>query len=56
VRGVYTSKGSQSVSLTATWTIVLIVDDIPPITDIEPLVYEASTSFEIRSAETVLVD
>lgn len=56
VRTTYISSGTQSVSLTATWTIVLTVGGIPPITDIEPLVYEVSASFPVRSAETVLVD
>lgn len=56
VRAVYSGSGDEQVVLAATWTITLTVDGIPPITDIEPLVYEASEEFTVRSARTVLVD
>ncbi|NDL60158.1 hypothetical protein [Phytoactinopolyspora mesophila] len=56
VRAVFTVAGEGRVELTATWTITLTVEGIPPITDIEPLVYEASEGFTVRSARTVLVD
>jgi hypothetical protein len=56
VRSIFTASGTGQVQLTATWTISLSVEGIPPITDIEPLVYTADASFAVRSAETVLVD
>jgi hypothetical protein len=56
VQTTYASGGAQSVELQVTWSITLTVSGIPPITDIEPLVYEASADFGVRSARTVLVD
>lgn len=56
VRAIYGGAGDEQVGMTATWTITLTVDGIPPITDIEPLVYEAAEEFTVRGARTVLVD
>jgi hypothetical protein len=56
VQSTYASGGAQSVELQVAWSITLTVRGIPPITDIEPLVYEASADFGVRSARTVLVD
>lgn len=56
VRATFTRSGDQSVELTATWSITLTVAGNPPITDIEPLVYEEAESFRVHSARTVLVD
>ncbi|WP_166345548.1 hypothetical protein [Phytoactinopolyspora limicola] len=56
VQAVFGSPGEQRVGLEATWEITLTVEGIPPITDVDPLVYEASESFTVRSARTVLVD
>ena len=56
VQSTYSGGGDESVDLQVTWSISLIVPGIPPITDIEPLVYEASEGFAVRSARTVLVE
>ncbi|AYY14937.1 hypothetical protein EF847_21850 [Actinobacteria bacterium YIM 96077] len=56
VRAVYSRSGEAHVDLTATWSITLTVDGIPPITDIEPLIYDARETFTVHSARTVLVD
>lgn len=56
VHAVYTRGGDGSVDLAATWSIVLTVDGIPPIEDIEPLVYDATASFAVRNATTIIVD
>jgi hypothetical protein len=56
VQSTYTDGGSGSVDLQVVWTITLMVDGLAPITDIEPLEYEASATFGVRSARTVLVD
>ncbi len=56
VQSTFTGGGSGNVDLQVTWSITLMVDGLAPITDIEPLVYEASAGFGIRSARTVLVD
>ncbi|WP_163816724.1 hypothetical protein [Phytoactinopolyspora alkaliphila] len=56
VRAIYSSAGEQEVGLEATWAVTLTVEGIPPITDIEPLVYEAAETFTVHSAGTVLVD
>ncbi|HMG29744.1 MAG TPA: hypothetical protein VK585_06465 [Jiangellaceae bacterium] len=56
VQSTFTGGGSGSVDLQVTWSITLMVDGLAPITDIEPLEYEASAGFGIRSARTVLVD
>jgi hypothetical protein len=56
VQSTYADGGAGSVDLQVTWSITLTVPGIPPITDIEPLVYEATESFPVRSARTVLVE
>ncbi|WP_129664724.1 hypothetical protein [Phytoactinopolyspora endophytica] len=56
VHAVYARSGQGQVDLTATWEVTLFVEGNPPITDIEPLVYEAAETFTVRSARTVLVD
>jgi hypothetical protein len=56
VQSTYASGGAESVGLQVTWSITLTVPGIAPITDIEPLVYEASKGFAVRSARTVLVE
>lgn len=56
VHAVYARGGNGSVDLAATWSIVLTVDGIPPIEDIEPLVYDATASFAVRNATTIIVD
>ena len=56
VQSTFTGGGSGSVGLQVVWTITLMVDGLAPITDIEPLEYEASAGFGVRSARTVLVD
>ena len=56
VSSTFSTSGTGSVSLAATWAIVLTVEGIPPIDDIEPLVYETAQSFPVRTARTVLVD
>ena len=56
VQSTFTGGGSGSVGLQVVWTITLLVDGLAPITDIEPLEYEASAGFGVRSARTVLVD
>jgi hypothetical protein len=56
VQSTYADGGAGSVDLQVTWSIALTVPGIPPITDIEPLVYEATESFPVRSARTVLVE
>ena len=56
VQSTYADGGAESVALQVTWSIMLTVPGIPPITDIEPLVYEATESFPVRNARTVLVE
>jgi hypothetical protein len=56
VQSTYADGGAESVALQVTWSIMLTVPGIPPITDIEPLVYEATEGFAVRSARTVLVE
>lgn len=56
VQSTFAGSGSGSVDLQVVWIITLTVDGLAPITDIEPLVYEASAAFGIRSARTILVD
>jgi hypothetical protein len=56
VQSTYASGGAESVGLQVTWSITLTVPGIAPITDIEPLVYEASEGFAVRSARSVLVE
>jgi hypothetical protein len=56
VQSTYSGGGDESVDLQVTWSITLTVPGIPPITGIEPLVYEASEGFAVRSARTVLVE
>jgi hypothetical protein len=56
VQSTYRDNGTESVDLQVTWSIVLTVPGVPPITDIEPLVYTATEGFLVRSARTVLVD
>lgn len=56
VKATYTTAGAASVVLTATWDITLTLEGLPPITDIAPLVYDATERFTIRNARTVLVD
>jgi hypothetical protein len=56
VQSTFTGGRSGSVDLQVVWTITLMVDGLAPITDIEPLEYEASAGFGVRSARTVLVD
>ena len=56
VQSTYAAGGAQSVALEVTWSITLTVPGIAPITDIEPLVYDASEGFAVRSARTVLVE
>ncbi|MGH8774270.1 MAG: hypothetical protein ACRDWI_03565 [Jiangellaceae bacterium] len=56
VKSTYTNGGEGSVELIVEWSITLTVDGIPPITDIEPLEYDATAGFAVRSAQTVLVD
>jgi hypothetical protein len=56
VQSTYAENGDGSVDLQVTWAISLAVPGIPPITDIEPLVYGATAGFPVRSARTVLVE
>jgi hypothetical protein len=56
VQSTYASGGAESVGLQVTWRITLTVPGVAPVTDIEPLVYEASEGFAVRSARTVLVE
>ncbi len=56
VQSTYSGGGAESVGLQVTWSITLTVPGISPITDIEPLVYEATEGFAVRSARTVLVE
>jgi hypothetical protein len=56
VQSTYADGGAESVGLEVTWSITLIVPGIPPISDIEPLVYTATEGFAVRSARTVLVE
>jgi hypothetical protein len=56
VQATFGSTGGGDVSLTATWSVTLTLDGIPPITDIEPLVYEDSADFRVRGAQSFLVD
>jgi hypothetical protein len=56
VQNTYGDGGSQNVDLQVTWSITLTVPGVAPITDIEPLVYNATAGFDVRSARTVLVE
>jgi hypothetical protein len=56
VQSTFRDDGAESVDLQVTWSITLTVPGIPPITDIEPLVYDATAAFAVRSARTVLVE
>jgi hypothetical protein len=56
VQSTYRDNGAESVDLQVTWSITLTVPGIPPITDIEPLVYDATAAFVVRSARTMLVE
>jgi hypothetical protein len=56
VQSTYADGGSERVDLQVTWSITLTVPGNPPITDIEPLVYDATEGFAVRSARTVLVE
>jgi hypothetical protein len=56
VSTVYSRAGEHEVGLQTTWVVTLTVEGIPPIVDIEPLVYEAAETFTVHSAGTVLVD
>ncbi len=56
VQSTYADGGAESVELQVTWSITLTVPGIPPITDIEPLVYDATEGFAVRSVRTVLVE
>jgi hypothetical protein len=56
VQSTYRDGGAEHVDLEVTWSITLTVPGIPPITEIEPLVYDAAEDFAVRSARTVLVE